>query len=82
MNSKIALERLKQIIGEEKYIEVIRELAGATVYFPENYEWNDKTLRDMQIKEDFYSGKYEITDLARKYDLSISRIYKIIQKKA
>lgn len=82
MNSREALEKLRVVIGDEKYSEVINELAGATVYFPENYEWSDKTSRNEQIREDFYSGKYEIADLARKYDLSISRIYKIVQNRA
>lgn len=81
MTSREALERLRSILGEEKYSEVINELAGATVYFPENHEWHDKTSRNEQIREDFYSGKFEIADLARKYDLSISRIYKIIQNR-
>lgn len=82
MNSREALEKLRVVIGDEKYFEVINELAGVTVYFPENYEWSDKTSRNEQIREDFYSGKYEIADLARKYDLSISRIYKIVQNRA
>lgn len=82
MNSREALGKLKELLGEEKYAEVISELAGATVYFPENYEWQNKESRNELIRQDFYTGKYEITDLARKYDLSISRIYKIVQGKA
>lgn len=82
MNSREALEKLRELLGEEKYAEVIGELAGATVYFPENYEWQDKSSRNELIRQDFYTGKYEITDLARKYELSISRIYKIVQGKA
>ena len=81
MNSKEALERLRTLLDDEKYSEVISELAGATVYFPENYKWGDKSSRNEQIREDFYSGKFEIVDLARKYDLIISRIYKIVQGK-
>lgn len=34
MNSKEALKKLKAIIGEEVYGQVLEELAGATVYFP------------------------------------------------
>lgn len=81
MTSKDALECLRTIIGEEKYSQVLEQLAGATVYFPENFEWSNKASRNDFIREDFYSGKYEITDLAKKYDLSISTIYKIIQKR-
>ena len=82
MNSKEALKKLKDIIGEESYKQVMEQMAGATVYFPtlqSNAEWMDKEQRNLSLKEDFYSGKYEVGDLARKYDLSISRVYKIIQ---
>lgn len=81
MNSKKALEVLKEIIGEEHYREVIDRLAGSTVYFPENHEWHDRSGRNIMLREDFYSGEYEIPDLAKKYDLSISHVYKIIQKR-
>ncbi len=85
MNSKEALKKLKDIIGEEAYKQVLQEMAGATVYFPSqsaNAEWTDKEQRNISLREDFYSGKYEVSDLARKYDLSISRVYKIIQGRA
>lgn len=85
MNSKEALKKLKDIIGEETYKQVLEQMAGATVYFPalpSNAEWMDKEQRNVSLKEDYYSGKYEVSDLARKYDLSISRIYKIIQGRA
>lgn len=82
MNSKEALRTLRDIIGEEAYKQVLAKMAGTTVYFPaaqSNVEWMDKERRNESLKEDFYSGKYEVGDLARKYDLSISRVYKIIQ---
>lgn len=85
MNSKEALIKLKDIIGEEKYKQVLEQMAGTTVYFPTasiNVEWMDKEQRNLSLREDFYSGKYEVGDLARKYDLSISRVYKIIQGRA
>lgn len=85
MNSKDALKVLKRIIGDDVYQQVLEELAGSTVYFPailSNPEWMDKEQRNINLKEDFYSGNYEVGDLARKYELSISRVYKIIQGKA
>lgn len=81
MNSKEALEKLRNILGEATYNQVVNELAGATVYFPANAEWQDKAARNMQLREDFYSGQFEIADLAKKYDLSISCVYKIIQNR-
>ncbi|MBE5951070.1 MAG: hypothetical protein E7260_05675 [Lachnospiraceae bacterium] len=81
MNSKEALEKIKNIIGHDKYNELLRELSGVTVYFPADAEWHDKDQRNISLREDFYSGKYEISDLAKKYELSISRVYKIIQRR-
>lgn len=81
MSSKEALEHLKQIVGEEKYLMILSELAGSTVYFPANHEWVNKEDRNVRLREDFYSGQYEISDLAKKYNLSISRVYKIVQNK-
>ncbi len=81
MKSKGALEAIKRIIGEDLFKEVLAEIGGQTVYFPTSIEWQDKDARNISLREDFYSGSYEIVDLARKYDLSISRVYKIIQKK-
>ncbi len=79
MGSKASLEQVKRIVGDSLYKQLITELGGQTIYFPSNYEWHDKTTRNISLKEDFYSGNYEISDLARKYNLSISRVYKIIQ---
>ncbi len=83
MNSKKALGIIKEITGEEAYKKILEELSGATVYFPtsNNGLWTDKDDRNLSLREDFYSGQYEISDLARKYNLSISRVYKIIQQR-
>ena len=81
MNSKKALNELRRIIGGEDYRKVVDLLAGSTVYFPEDHEWQSKQDRNVMLREDFYSGDYEISDLAQKYNLSISHVYKIIQKR-
>ena len=79
MDSQMALKRLQALVDEETYRIIREEFAGMTVYFPSNTVYADRDERNLLIKDDFYSGKYEVSDLARKYDLSISRIYKIIQ---
>lgn len=79
MNSQFALKRLRTLVGEPLYEKIISDLGGSTVYFPANGSPLDREERNLQIRDDFYSGNYEVSDLARKYDLSISRIYKIIQ---
>ncbi len=81
MSSKEALDILKNLMEDENYVKALNLLAGTTVYFPENYEWQDKASRNLKLREDFYSGNYEVSDLARKYELSISRVYKIIQNR-
>ncbi len=81
MTSKAALKRLRDLVGDAVFGQIVDQLAGATVYFPANTEFTDREERNLQIKDDFYSGDYEVSDLARKYGLSISRIYKIIQSR-
>ncbi len=81
MNSKLALKKLRELLDHDTYEAVAELLAGTTVYFPANVKFTDLEERNLQIKDDFFSGQYEVTDLARKYDLSVSRIYKIIQSK-
>lgn len=79
MNSKTALRQLRELVDEDTYVSILSLLAGSTVYFPSNTEFTDLEERNLQIRDDFYSGDYEVADLARKYDLSISRVYKILQ---
>lgn len=81
MNSKTALKKLRELVDESTYSVILSQLSGTTVYFPSHTEFTDLEDRNLQIKDDFYSGDYEVADLARKYDLSISRIYKIIQSR-
>lgn len=81
MNSKLALKKLREIIGENKYEEVLEALTGTTVYFPANIEWSDLEERNQRLREDFFSGLYEVSELAVKYNLSVSRVYKIIQSR-
>ena len=79
MNSKTALKKLRELVDETTYASIVSALAGTTVYFPANTEFTDLEERNLQLRDDFYSGDYEVADLARKYELSISRVYKIIQ---
>lgn len=79
MNSKAALKKLRELVDADTFAAIVVQLAGTTVYFPSNTEFTDLEERNLQIRDDFYSGDYEVADLARKYDLSISRVYKIIQ---
>lgn len=79
MNSKKALAVLREIVGNEAYKEIICRLGGSTIYFPNNVEWTSKEERNVDLRNDFYSGRFDVTELAIKYNLSISTVYKIIQ---
>ena len=79
MDSKEALKKLRDLLGEDVYRSVLEELAGTTVYFPAYGAAADREERNFQLKDDFYSGRYDVSDLALKYNLSISGVYKILQ---
>lgn len=79
MNSKTALKKLRELVDGATYETIVTALAGTTVYFPSNTEYPDLAERNLQLRDDFYSGNYDVAELARKYDLSVSRVYKIIQ---
>lgn len=79
MTSKEALSKLRELIGDDLFNKVLSEFAGNMIYFPTNGEWQDKETRNVKLREDYYSGMYEIADLANKYNISISRVYKIIE---
>lgn len=82
MNSKTALKKLRELVGSDTYTAILELLSGSTVYFPAVASFTDREERDLQLKDDFYSGQYEVAELARKYDLSVSRVYKIIQSRS
>lgn len=72
------LDFMRNIIGEEKFLEVAAALAGERVSFPIGFQWMNKSERNESILDDFFAGK-DIGALAKKYDLSESHIYKIIE---
>lgn len=81
MNSKTALKKLRELVGPDVYAAILELLSGSTVYFPSITGFTDREERDLRLRDDFYSGQYEVAELARKYDLSVSRVYKIIQSR-
>lgn len=68
-------------MGKDKYMQIIQQLGGNTIYFPNDVEWTSKDERNMELRNDFYSGRYEVSEIAMKYGLSVSTVYKIIQRK-
>lgn len=74
------LDFMRNIIGEEKFSEVVSALAGERVTFPRSFQWMDKEERNRAILYDFYAGA-DIAELAKKYDLSESHVYKIVERR-
>lgn len=75
--NEIALNGLKNIIGDELFKAVCNEMAGARLYIKPYTLYQTTVERNNHIKEEFLSGA-DVTDLAAKYDLSQSRICDII----
>jgi Mor family transcriptional regulator len=65
---------LREIIGDELYSEVTKQLGGARFYIPV-----DTTERDRGIVEKFYAGKTS-NELAIEYHLSFHSIDLIVRK--
>lgn len=74
------LDFLRNILGEDKFHEVASALAGERITFPRKFQWLDRDERNQAILCDYYSG-LDINELALKYDLSESHIYKIIERR-
>lgn len=73
------LEWLKNKIGKELFVECIDENPGVIFRFPNSAEHYNKQKRNKQIIDDYHAG-IEIDNLMKKYSLSKSRIYKIVEK--
>ena len=76
-NNELKLLALQEIIGEDLFNAVCSRYEGESIYFPSR-GFPSKAERDTAIIHEFYEGA-EIPDLARKYKLSASQVYKIVQ---
>lgn len=75
------LRKLKDLIGGERFREVMKGLQGERVYFSGYSGFITKDERDAAIKRDYFILDSDIPELAHKYDLTQSSIYKIIRKR-
>ncbi|RDY27427.1 hypothetical protein CHL78_009440 [Romboutsia weinsteinii] len=72
-----SLQNMFDIVGAEKFLEIIGVYAGSVVYFP-----SSKNIRRGMRNRDIvrrYNG-YNILELSREYDISSSYVSKIIKK--
>ena len=70
---------LKEVIGECLFQELIEEMPGSCIRLPNCADHFNKSQRNRQLIHDFHAG-LEVGDLVKKYSLSKSRIYKILEK--
>ena len=70
---------LYNIVGEEKYKLIIKEMGGGLYYIPTKDEL-DIAERDREIFEDYIIKGMKINRVARKWELSASMISKIAGK--
>ena len=70
---------LYNIVGEEKYKLIIKDMGGVSYYIP-NKDELDIAERDRGIFEDYIIKGMKINSVARKWKLSASMISKIAAK--
>ncbi len=72
------LKIIRDKVGVDIFRKIVAEIPNAAVRFPNDPEYFDKLDRNEQIRKDRYAGM-EISELAKKYNLSESWIYKITE---
>lgn len=74
------LKVLKDIVGNELFKVITEQLNGENIYFSNYGAYHSKRERDEAIKADFFGGMSQ-QELADKYDLTITSIYKIVENR-
>ncbi len=76
------LQTLKNIVGDKLFIAVAESLNGEHIVFNNHscQGFISKAEQNAQIVKDFYDGKSQ-AELAEKYGLEISTIYRIVEQK-
>ncbi|WP_415536028.1 Mor transcription activator family protein [Dehalobacter sp. 4CP] len=82
MSNVVPIKKLKEVVGEVAFDELVKQLPGTNVYIPKNFneEYHDRKKRNKYIRADYIAGM-EIPDLMEKYSLSKATIYKIIENR-
>ena len=75
-----SLDLMRNILGEEMFMQIASALAGERITFPRSCQWLNKEERNKSMMCDFYEG-IDVPELARKYDLSESHVYKIVERR-
>ena len=76
MAKSVSMKRLKSIIGDQAFQALVNSCAGRIIYIPKHC--HDRISRDISIRQEFYEGS-NVDDLVKKYELSKSSIYRILE---
>jgi Mor family transcriptional regulator len=79
MSNVVDIEKLKSIVGEAAFDDLIRQMPGQNLYIPRNFneKYPNRKQRNLLIRSDYFGGM-EVPDLMIKYGLSKSRIHHIL----
>jgi len=80
MNNVELLEELRELVGVEQFKRISEHFKGEKIYFASYGEYISKEERDAVIWKDFIHGM-PIPDIADKYGLQSSTVYKIIENR-
>lgn len=72
------LQILKDIVGDELFRVIAERFSGQKIYFSNYSGYCSKEERDAAVYKDMCHGM-NIPEIAEKYDISISSVYKIIE---
>ena len=72
------LELLYEIVGEEKYLEIVRMYGGANLYIP-TYKATIRNSRNREIKRKYNGINAGL--LAMQYGMSVNNVRNIVKDK-
>ncbi len=75
------LKVLKRIVGHDLYMQIVKEFGGGPPLYVNDWGkgFTSKEDRDRAIRSDYYDQGLSVYDLAEKYNLTRSTVYKIIE---
>lgn len=76
-DNEVNLKLLESITGSEVFKQILEAFPGERLYIPGRGEFTSKQERNNAIRRDFYNG-VDVDDLAEKYKLSSTSVYRII----
>jgi Mor family transcriptional regulator len=77
MNLGFELERLMEIVGKDKMVEICKEFRGTSVYFPARIE---NEIIQEQIRIDYHDKNLTYPEIARKYRRTMDNVRKICKE--